>query len=156
MAVLLDGPQGADASPDHLGVSLLRGPTWPDPSADAGWHRQRVALMPLVEGWMRNGVPQAAIRFREPGWHGPLDLQTVWQGFPSVPDGVIPLAIKPANADDQTAGQVPAELVIQLLNSGPQRVNWQLKHGWATPTGEGIIRLTPGELKEVRLLRQSS
>ena len=50
LAVLLDGPQGADASPDPRGVSLLRGPTWPDPSADAGWHRQRVALMPLVEG----------------------------------------------------------------------------------------------------------
>ena len=156
LAVLLDGPQGADASPDHLGVSLLRGPTWPDPSADAGWHRQRVALMPLVEGWMRNGVPQAAIRFREPGWHGPLDLQTVWQGLPSVPDGVIPLAIKPANADDQTAGRVTAELIIQLLNAGPQRVKWHLKQGWATPTGERIIGLMPGELKEVRLLRQSS
>ena len=100
-------------------------------------------------------MPQAAIRFREPGWHGPLDLQTVWQGLPSVPDGVI-LMIKPVNADDQTAGRVTAELIIQLLNAGPQRVKWHLKQGWATPTGEGIIGLMPGELKEVRLLRQSS
>ena len=30
-----------------IGHSLLRGPTWPDPSADQGWHRQRLALMPL-------------------------------------------------------------------------------------------------------------
>ena len=36
MAVLLDGPQGVDWSSDRLGISLLRGPTWPDPSADQG------------------------------------------------------------------------------------------------------------------------
>ena len=156
LALLLDGPQGADAGPDHLGVSLLRGPTWPDPSADAGWHRQRVALMPLAKGWMRNGVPQAAIRFREPGWHGPLDLQAVWHGLPAVPDGVIPLAIKPANEASRTATPATTDLIIQLLNTGPQRVNWQLDHGWTTPTGQGVIGLMPGELREVRLIRQSS
>jgi alpha-mannosidase len=31
LAVLLDGPQGVDWDADRLGVSLLRGPTWPDP-----------------------------------------------------------------------------------------------------------------------------
>ena len=148
LALLLDGPQGADAGSDHLGVSLLRGPTWPDPSADAGWHRQRVALMPLAEGWMRNGVPQAAIRFREPGWHGPVGLQALWQGLPAVPDGLIPLAIKPSTAD--------SALVIQLLNPGAQRLCWHLDGGWAMPTGETSIQLRPGELREVRLVRQSS
>ena len=34
LAVLLDGPQGVSGSPKGLGVSLLRGPTWPDPGAD--------------------------------------------------------------------------------------------------------------------------
>ena len=31
LAVLLDGPQGVDVVPERIGVSLLRGPTWPDP-----------------------------------------------------------------------------------------------------------------------------
>jgi alpha-mannosidase len=57
LAVLLDGPQGVDATPERLGVSLLRGPTWPDPGADNGWQRQRLALMPCPEGWRPAGVP---------------------------------------------------------------------------------------------------
>ena len=156
LALLLDGPQGADAGSDHLGVSLLRGPTWPDPSADAGWHRQRVALMPLADGWMRNGVPQAAIRFREPGWHGPVDLQDFWQGLPAVPDGLIPLAMKPSMAADETTRSAASALVIQLLNPGAQRLRWLLDDGWTMPTGETSIQLMPGELREVRLVRQSS
>ena len=79
LAVLLDGPQGVDASAKHLGVSLLRGPTWPDPSADHGWHRHRLAFMPALLGWNRSGVAQAAIRFREPGWMGPVALDQRWQ-----------------------------------------------------------------------------
>lgn len=46
LAVLLDGPQGVSATAERLGVSLLRGPTWPDPGADNGWQRQRLALLP--------------------------------------------------------------------------------------------------------------
>jgi len=65
MAVLLDGPQGVDWSSDRLGISLLRGPTWPDPSADQGWHRQRLALMPFAGSWSDAGVSQAAIAFRD-------------------------------------------------------------------------------------------
>ena len=61
LAVLLDGAQGVDAAADRLGVSLLRGPTWPDPGADAGRHRFRFALLPLQGGWAQAGVPQAAI-----------------------------------------------------------------------------------------------
>ena len=97
---------------------------------------------------MRNGVPQAAIRFRDPGWHGPVDLKHVWQGLPAVPDGLIPLAIKPST--DASA------LVIQLLNPGAQRLHWQLTEDWAVPDGTNRIELSPGELREVRLVRQSS
>ena len=34
----------------HLGLSLLRGPMWPDPDADRGEHRLAYALMPLEAG----------------------------------------------------------------------------------------------------------
>ena len=71
LAVLLDGPQGVSAGPERLTVSLLRAPTWPDPGADNGWQRQRLALMPAPGGWRRAGVPQEARRLREPLWLRP-------------------------------------------------------------------------------------
>ena len=112
--------------------------------------------MPLAEGWMRNGVPQAAIRFREPGWHGPVDLKAFWQGLPAVPDGMIPLAITPLMAADGTTRSAASALMIQLLNPGAQRLRWILDGGWTMPTGETSIQLMPGELREIRLVRQSS
>jgi len=71
LALLLDGPQGVSATPERLGVSLLRAPTWPDPSADQGVHRLRVALMPCVQGWRQQAVPRQAQQFREPLWCRP-------------------------------------------------------------------------------------
>ncbi|MDM7936885.1 MAG: glycoside hydrolase family 38 C-terminal domain-containing protein [Cyanobium sp. CZS 48M] len=73
LAVLLDGPQGVSGSPEALGVSLLRGPTWPDPGADNGPQRLRLALMPCAQGWRQAGVAAAAVRFREPCWLRPLE-----------------------------------------------------------------------------------
>jgi len=72
LAVLLDGPQGASATPERLGVSLLRAPTWPDPGADNGPQRLRLALMPCAEGWRQAGAAEQAVRFREPPWLRPL------------------------------------------------------------------------------------
>ena len=72
LAVLLDGPQGADGTPERLGVSLLRAPTWPDPGADNGPQRLRLALMPCQGGWRQAGVSAQAVRFREPPWLRPL------------------------------------------------------------------------------------
>ncbi|MFN9622043.1 MAG: alpha-mannosidase, partial [Cyanobacteriota bacterium] len=71
LAVLLDGPQGASATPEELGVSLLRAPTWPDPGADNGPQRLRLALMPATAGWRASAVAQHACRFREPLWLRP-------------------------------------------------------------------------------------
>jgi alpha-mannosidase len=72
LAVLLDGPQGASVTPELLGVSLLRAPTWPDPGADNGPQRLRLALMPCAGGWRQAGAAEQAVRFREPPWLRPL------------------------------------------------------------------------------------
>ena len=71
LAVLLDGPQGASASAERLGVSLLRAPTWPDPGADNGWQRLRLALMPYRGPWSQAGLASEALRLREPLWLRP-------------------------------------------------------------------------------------
>ena len=150
LGLLLDGPQGADAGPQHLGVSLLRGPTWPDPSADQGRHRHRLALMPSPQGWMRDGLPQAAIAFREPGWQGPMDLLESWQGFPALPQALTPVSLR---SDQERAGTV----LLQVLNPGAARVIWSPCDGdWRLEGGADAGCIPPGVLRELRLVRQSS
>ena len=148
MAVLLDGPQGVDASDHHLGVSLLRGPTWPDPSADHGWHRHRLALMPAVLGWNRSGVPQAAIRFREPGWLGPVALDHRWQGLPALPIGLVPISVRSVQGD----GLSDQAVQIELLNAGPARQRWLPGSDWTLSGVELNERKTVWEVQPGQLI----
>jgi alpha-mannosidase len=46
VALLNDCKHGYDVRGNVLRLSLLRGPTWPDPTADAGFHRFSYALLP--------------------------------------------------------------------------------------------------------------
>ncbi|MEB3185627.1 MAG: glycoside hydrolase family 38 C-terminal domain-containing protein [Cyanobacteriota bacterium] len=85
LAVLLDGPQGVSASAERLGVSLLRAPTWPDPGADNGWQRQRLALMPYQDSWSRAQVPAEALRLREPLWRRPVRRSLAGVERPGLP-----------------------------------------------------------------------
>ena len=138
--MLLDGPQGVDWSPNRLGVSLLRGPTWPDPSADQGWHRQRLALMPFSGAWSDAGVPQAAIGFREPGWCAALPAE-LRQWFPSLPLQLTPVALE-RQAD---------ACLLKLLNSGSARCRWTPGEGWrvrreADSISASAVVINPGEL----------
>jgi len=157
MAVLLDGPQGVDATTEHLGVSLLRGPTWPDPSADAGWHRHRVGLMPHKRGWNRAGIPQAALRFREPGWIGVVPLPKQWQGIPPMPLGLVPVSIRRADPE-HTSGEA---LQVELLNPGPARQRWNVGPLWKFSTDnesvpKSIWEVLPGQLITLRMERIQS
>ncbi|MFN9643967.1 MAG: alpha-mannosidase [Cyanobacteriota bacterium] len=117
LAVLLDGPQGASAGPEELGVSLLRAPTWPDPGADNGPQRLRLALLPATAGWRASAVPQQACRFREPLWLRPQARP----GFPSA------LASLPSQEPDvlvvglQRAPGEGDESVLSVQNLGPCR-----------------------------------
>ena len=140
MAVLMDGPQGVDWSSYRLGISLLRGPTWPDPSADQGWHRQRLALMPFSGSWSDAGVPQAAIAFREPGWCAALPAE-LRQWFPSLPLQLMPVALE---------RHVDACL-LKLLNAGSARCCWTPGAGWsvrrqADSNAADAVVIAPGEL----------
>ena len=140
MAVLLDGPQGVDWSPDRMGVSLLRGPTWPDPSADQGWHRQRLALMPFSGSWSDAGVPHSAIAFREPGWCAALPAE-LRQWFPPLPSQLTPVALE-RDAD---------ACRLKLLNAGSSRCRWTPGAGWsvrreADSSAADAVVIAPGEL----------
>jgi alpha-mannosidase len=122
VAVLLDGPQGVSGQRDRLGVSLLRGPTWPDPGADNGRQRQRLALMPVPAGWRGAGVPSQARRFREPLWCRPHGGEVPAAPlFPSLEDDLEPVALRPAEGGG---------VVLAVQNLGPCRRQWDPGADW--------------------------
>jgi alpha-mannosidase len=125
VAVLLDGPQGVSAGPDRLGVSLLRGPTWPDPGADNGWQRQRLALMACPGGWRVSGVPMQARRLREPLWWHPVEGEAPpgWTPFLPLGDDLEPVGLRPA-ADGS------GDVILSVQNGGPCRRRLQLGPLW--------------------------
>jgi alpha-mannosidase len=144
LAVLLDGPQGVSARADRLGVSLLRAPTWPDPGADNGPQRLRLALMPCGQGWRQQGVPQAARRFREPLWLRPSAGDTTPMALQAVnwgSDAVQLIALRPLEQS--------GEAWVTLQNLSPQRQRLRWPEGWhAEPS---VDQLRPWQLASVRV-----
>jgi len=153
LAVLLDGPQGVSARADRLGVSLLRAPTWPDPGADNGWQRLRLALLPCPSGWRPAAVPQQARRFREPLWLRPAapvpptaDQHTV-EPWPPLSLGCAALELLGLEPADQTG---LAWLTVQNLSPCRQRL--ALSAGWQLLEGDAVIR--PWQLRRLRISRR--
>ena len=146
VAVLLDGPQGVSGQSDRLGVSLLRGPTWPDPGADNGRQRQRLALMPVPAGWRGAAVPLQARRFREALWcrpHGGVIPAAPL--FPPLGEDLEPLALRPA-ADGGGA------VVLAVQNLGPCRRQWEPGPGWrVTARLDGLDDPVAGSADRVEL-----
>jgi alpha-mannosidase len=126
VALLLDGPQGVSGQAERLGVSLLRGPTWPDPGADNGLQRQRLALMPCPGGWRNAAVPAQAVRLREPLWCRPLKPggggDQGWPGLPPLAPDLQLVALRPAAR--------PGEALLAVQNHGPCRRQLALGPHW--------------------------
>ncbi len=135
LAVLLDGPQGVSATAERLGVSLLRAPTWPDPGADNGWQRQRLALAPAPGGWRQGGVPRHALRLREPIWlqPAPTSLQStgrsLWRPFPALPADLRLVGLR-AWADGEWGAEGGGDVVVAIQNEGPCRRLLELGPLW--------------------------
>ena len=165
LAVLLDGPQGVSASPDRLGVSLLRAPTWPDPSADNGIQRLRLALAPCQDGWSSAGAPRLAQRFREPLWLRPAQRRA--ENTAGSRDAASPIdlmeGIDWANAQIRLLscrpGSGPGQLALRLQNLSPQRQSWGLGSSWRWRHDEtqvwqsGAVALKPWQLLALELER---
>jgi len=172
LAVLLDGPQGVSASPDRLGVSLLRGPCWPDPGADSGPHRLRLALYPCAGGWRQAAVPAEAVRFREPLWRRP---GTGLPGRAARDQGTWLPILDLGSAELQLIGLRPdpeaAVLQLTVQNLSPCRQELRLNQPWqllerltpglaesteSNPAAAGSSRLGPWQLASWRIRLQSS
>ena len=155
LAVLLDGPQGVSGEAERLGVSLLRAPTWPDPSADNGLQRLRLALLPCGQGWRQQAVPQAAREFREPPWLRPSPGPVAPMALVAEPFGsaaVQVIALRPL--------EEPGALWITLHNLSPQRQRLTWPAGWqvqaesaAGPQAGAVDQLKPWQLASFRVSR---
>jgi alpha-mannosidase len=66
VALLNDGKYGHSARDNVIGISLLRGPLYPDPMADEGRHRFTYSLFPHPGDWTEAGVPREALSLNSP------------------------------------------------------------------------------------------
>jgi alpha-mannosidase len=66
IALLNDGKYGHSARDNVIGISLLRGPLYPDPMADEGRHRFTYSLFPHPGDWTEAGVPREALSLNSP------------------------------------------------------------------------------------------
>jgi alpha-mannosidase len=66
VALLNDGKYGHSAHGNVLGISLLRGPMYPDPRADEGEHHFTYSLLPHPGDWTRAGVAAEAFALNSP------------------------------------------------------------------------------------------
>ncbi len=105
VSLLNDGKYGHDANGATLRLSLLRSPTWPDPTADQGRHEFTYSLLPHLGDWRDGGTVQQAYALNRPmlvrslaGMAGGGDTAT-WL-FAAEPEGVVLEAIKRADDGD--------------------------------------------------------
>jgi alpha-mannosidase len=66
VALLSDSKYGYAVHGGEMSISLLRGPTYPDPDADLGAHRFRYAVLPHAGDWREAGVVAAGAAFNAP------------------------------------------------------------------------------------------
>ena len=66
VSLLNDGRYGHDVRVGHLGLTLLRSPTFPDPQADQGAHDVTYSLYPHLGDWRSGGTVAAAYALNRP------------------------------------------------------------------------------------------
>lgn len=124
VAILNDCKYGYDVKDGTIRLSLLRGPTDPDPQADIGFHKAAYAIYPHQSNWMEANVLKRGWEFNNPllliqtSPH-PGKLPSEW-GFLKVEGDVIATSVKQAE-DSQS-------LVIRLVefNGRKARANLAL------------------------------
>ena len=81
VAILNDGKYGHSVAGGTIGLSLVRGPLYPDPLADEGEHHFSYAVFPHAGNWVAGKVVQAAQAFNAP--------LVIGNGGQEAPDGFV-------------------------------------------------------------------
>jgi len=93
VALLNDGKYGHSAKGNVIGISLLRGPLYPDPFADEGEHRFTYSLFPHPGDWTSAGVAREAFALNAPLFPIMSEGEALPQAFSLVEAGGLELAL---------------------------------------------------------------
>ena len=120
-------------------MSLLRAHTWPNPGADNGWQRQRLALLHSPGGWRAAAAPQQATRLREPLWCRPMASGAGAEAggaaetlFPCLCEDLQLVALRPLPAEASATDDGPqaGAVLLSVQNLGPCRRRFSAGPEW--------------------------
>jgi alpha-mannosidase len=164
LSLLNDSKYGYDGKDNVLRLSLLRGPTWPDPYADQGKHHFTYSLYPHAGGWKQAGTVRRGyelnykLQAMQVGSHtGSLPAQ---HSFASVDaENVVLTAVKKAEDDDallfrfyEWAGKkTDVKLTLPAGAESAREANLKEVPGAALQTTDGSVTVptNPYEIKTV-------
>jgi len=143
-SLLNDCKHGYDSQPDRLRLTLLKGPKWPDPEADKGYHHFTYALYPHAGNWQAAHTVKRGYELNLPLQIIQLPVNNRTQNTVSLPpsaslltlsaDNLILTAFKPAEDDPHSCPKQwilrcyechgePAQLQGNLVTIGDRRLS---------------------------------
>jgi len=134
IALLSDCKYGYSCHGNVLGLSLVRAPTYPDPTADRGEHRFTYSLLPHPGDLCRGGVVQAGYELNVPlriatseRHPGPRGVH--YSAMQCTPANVVIDTVKKAESSDR--------LIVRLYEAfgqhGATALDWEASRGPAKP-----------------------
>jgi alpha-mannosidase len=161
VSLIADTKYGYSGRHHVLGVSLLRGPTYPDPVCDQGVHRFTLALYPHDGPWHDAETLELAEHLTKPLVQVDADMAEQLTGLLSVSDNIILSAVK--LAEDRDAVLVRfyeprGRAGVATVSLGSQVVCVERSNGLEDAgepiamTGEGSVRIAVRGFEVVTLL----
>lgn len=161
VSLLADTKYGYSARHHVIGVSLLRGPVYPDPVCDEGEHRFALRLYPHTGAWHDASTFALAEQLTKPLIHADSDMVQVIEGAVQVDGDVVLSAVKLAEDRDAIVVRfyepygktAQATVQIDAPVQSVTRSNGLEDDGPAVPTDEnGAARISVRAFEVVTLV----
>lgn len=161
VSLLADTKYGYSARHNVIGVSLLRGPVYPDPVCDEGTHHFSLMLYPHVGQWHDASTLKLAETLTRPLLPASPDTVRMVEGAVQVVGDVLLSAVKPAEDHDaivvrlyEPAGRsVQTTLRLDAAVTGVERSNGLEDRGGAVSmSGDGTVALSLRPFEVVTLI----
>jgi alpha-mannosidase len=130
VAILNDCKYGGSVHGDVMGLSLLRGTTFPDPEADYGKHTFTYSFYPHAGDYREGGVIRQSYELNAPlvsrreRRHGGV-LPSSWSGLAVDDDNIVVEAVKPAEREGRD------RVIVRYYEAWSQRGTSVLRPGFA-------------------------
>lgn len=169
-ALLNDSKYGFDVKGGTMRLSVVHGPTYPDPEADRGRHELLYALLPHRGDWKAAETTRRGLEL-----NNPLLARTPLVHGGTLPPALSFIRVGPANvvlaAVKKEMGYAERGLILRLYETAGQRTEARIELPWAVdaaeadlierpngrPLGSGATvtaTLAPYEIKTIRVVRK--